>query len=148
MQKYPYGITARGRKYFVSTFEFGKKKKQNKRGPANRGPPADNSVDGITKQASNLQVNSGGRNFKGNNRGRGESFDVILKGLHYDADEANVRELFEGFAIRRINFPQHKKGIAFVALPTAEEQQRATRKLNGLKVLGRKVFVEVVKPKA
>lgn len=159
LQKHPKGIISNGRKYYVSPFEFGKKKKKpiaresaiTRDSPRESSEsPANDPVDGLTQQASSLQVTSGGRNNnKGNNgRGRGPTFDVILKGLHYEANEANVRELFQGFQVRRVNFPQNRKGLAFVALPTAEEQQRATRTLSGLKVLGRKVFVEVVKPKA
>ncbi|CAI6337255.1 unnamed protein product [Periconia digitata] len=121
----------------VSLFDFDKKNmRQNPREPSP-------SVDSLTQQASGLQIsNAGGK--RGNSRGRPKTFDVVLKNLHFEATEEDIRDLFSGFDVQRVSFA--RPGLGFVALPTVEKQQRAIN-LSGQKILGRKVIVEPVRDK-
>ncbi|PVI06698.1 hypothetical protein DM02DRAFT_609502 [Periconia macrospinosa] len=77
----------------------------------------------------------------------GKTFDVIVKGLHYNATESDVKDFFKGFLVVRVNFPK-TKGIVFVGLESQAEQQRAVSTLKKRSILGRRVAVELAKPRA
>ena len=80
-----------------------------------------------------------------------EGREVIVKNLHWQASEAELREIFGGVGeVEKARIPRNmagkSKGSAFITFATPEQAKSAVDKLNGRDIRGRSVLVEVAKP--
>jgi RNA recognition motif-containing protein len=72
--------------------------------------------------------------------------------LAYDAGEADIRSAFAEFEVGAISIPidretNHTRGFAFVDLSDAEEAARAMTALDGFPICGRKVRIDIARPR-
>lgn len=147
LEKFSNGIWFEKRKLWVN--EFQGKKGKNKRplaraptpAPAATPAPVSINTDDLTAKAAAMSLgNSAIIITKPTTR----QTEVIVKNLNYQATEQGIKHLFNNFKLSKVNL---KHGCAFVGLESQDEAQRAVNQLNERKVLGRKVFVELTRPK-
>jgi RNA recognition motif-containing protein len=73
--------------------------------------------------------------------------NIYVGSLHFKMNEAELRELFEGFGeveSAKIIFDKYSgksKGFGFVEMPNEAEAKKAIEELNGSEVQGRKIIV-------
>jgi RNA recognition motif-containing protein len=73
---------------------------------------------------------------------------LYIKNLAYAANEDDLRELFQGYNVRSVSIPRHSRtdrpgGFRFVDVSTAMEAQLAIAELSGVRILGRKISVQL-----
>ncbi|MFQ6038732.1 MAG: RNA recognition motif domain-containing protein [Candidatus Aminicenantales bacterium] len=78
---------------------------------------------------------------------------IYAGNLSYKMTESDLREIFEehgevtSVKILKDNFTGRSRGFGFVEMPNQEEAEKAINSLNGKEVEGRKIRVNVARPK-
>lgn len=81
-----------------------------------------------------------------------QGINLYIKNLHYDIDEDYLKDvLFSEFgaivSTKVLRRNGASRGVGFVCFSTPKEAQRAIQEMNGRKVKGRELVVELHKPK-
>ena len=78
---------------------------------------------------------------------------LFVGGLSYTINDAGLKDLFSKFgtivsaAVITDKFTRQSKGFGFVEMGTDEEAAKAIQELNGTEIEGRKISVDIAKPR-
>lgn len=144
----------------LSFFGFGKKKKPNLDGKADKNNRKQPRQNVRVAKGRHHDANNNGGNPAARGRRRATSVPptrnarLYVGNLSYEATEAELEDLFKGFGdVRSVeiiynNRTYKSKGYAFVEMRKLEDAQRAAEILHGQPFMGRELMVSAASEKA